>query len=179
MSERDIAERIDAAIERITSGNAAMRVPAEDDDPDLVLAEARMEITLLRGQLANARGTLRDLRGAVDFHNGHGTPTIGRAEAEVYCSRADALLSEPALDKMICIPLEMNEDLEKILGRLCFQCGPVAQVLRQAGHTIKTRAESEQAAVILWLLRLYADHGHKWHLRAGDMLDSITKKGGQ
>ncbi|MFM0163922.1 hypothetical protein PQR39_26345 [Paraburkholderia sediminicola] len=36
-----LVERIDAAIERITSGNAVMRVPADETDPDLVLAECR------------------------------------------------------------------------------------------------------------------------------------------
>jgi DNA-binding response OmpR family regulator len=36
-----LIQRIDAAIRRITSGNAAMRVPAEDTGPDLVLADCK------------------------------------------------------------------------------------------------------------------------------------------
>lgn len=47
----DIEKRIAAAIERITSGHASMRVPAEDTDPDLVLADCRAEIRLLRSSL--------------------------------------------------------------------------------------------------------------------------------
>jgi hypothetical protein len=36
-----LLKRIDSAIDRITSGSSLMRVPAEDTDPDLVLAECR------------------------------------------------------------------------------------------------------------------------------------------
>lgn len=44
----DIEKRIAAAIERITSGHASMRVPAEETDPDLVLADCLAEIRRLR-----------------------------------------------------------------------------------------------------------------------------------
>jgi len=36
-----LLQRIDAAIERVTTGRAAMRSPADPTDPDLVLADAR------------------------------------------------------------------------------------------------------------------------------------------
>ncbi|HDS1142894.1 TPA: hypothetical protein QDZ72_002473 [Stenotrophomonas maltophilia] len=48
----DIEQRITAAIERITSGNAPMRVPADETDPDLVLAYCLAEIRRLRAALA-------------------------------------------------------------------------------------------------------------------------------
>jgi len=44
----DIEERIKAAIARITSGQCSMRVPAEETDPDLVLADCLREIMRLR-----------------------------------------------------------------------------------------------------------------------------------
>lgn len=44
----DIEERIKAAIIRITSGQCSMRVPAEETDPDLVLADCLAEIKRLR-----------------------------------------------------------------------------------------------------------------------------------
>lgn len=44
----DIEERIKAAILRITSGQCSMRVPAEETDPDLVLADCLTEIRRLR-----------------------------------------------------------------------------------------------------------------------------------
>lgn len=50
----DIEQRITAAIERITSGNAPMRVPADETDPDLVLADCLAEIRRLRAELQNA-----------------------------------------------------------------------------------------------------------------------------
>ena len=48
----DIEQRITAAIERITSGNAPMRVPADETDPDLVLADCLAEIRRLRAALS-------------------------------------------------------------------------------------------------------------------------------
>lgn len=47
----DLIERIDAAICRIANGDGPMRVPAEDTDPDMVLAECRKEIFDLCSQL--------------------------------------------------------------------------------------------------------------------------------
>lgn len=38
----ELLGRIDTAIERITSGSCSMRVPAEGDDPDLVLADCKV-----------------------------------------------------------------------------------------------------------------------------------------
>lgn len=46
----EIEDRIKAAILRITSGQASMRVPAEETDPDLVLADCLTEIKRLRAQ---------------------------------------------------------------------------------------------------------------------------------
>jgi hypothetical protein len=36
-----MVERIDAAIKRITSGQAPMRIPVDQTDPDIVLADCR------------------------------------------------------------------------------------------------------------------------------------------
>ena len=46
----------------------------------------------------------------------------------------------------------MTPELASILGLMCFQCISFAQALRAAGHTIKTSAEDEQAAVLHWML---------------------------
>ena len=48
----------------------------------------------------------------------------------------------------------LNDDMIWILGRPNFWCASVANVLRQDGQEIKTKAEHEQAAVIHWLLSL-------------------------
>lgn len=43
-----LTERIAAAVERITHGQAAMRIPVEATDPDVVLADCQREIERLR-----------------------------------------------------------------------------------------------------------------------------------
>lgn len=57
---------------------------------------------------------------------------------------------------------EMNDDLLFILGKPCFQCASIAQILRLTGEDIQPRAESEQAAVIHWMLSYYLKHGENW-----------------
>lgn len=46
-----LSQRIDAAITRITNGRAAMRIPADETDPDIVLVDAKSEIERLRKTL--------------------------------------------------------------------------------------------------------------------------------
>jgi hypothetical protein len=48
-----LVQRIDAAIQRITSGNGAMRVPAENSDPDLVLADCKKLLQHVYGMGGN------------------------------------------------------------------------------------------------------------------------------
>ncbi|KQQ93652.1 hypothetical protein [Massilia sp. Leaf139] len=66
--------------------------------------------------------------------------------------------------------LPLNEDTQFILGRPNFACAGIANRLRQLGHDIQRRAESEQAAVIHFLLNLYQQHGAAWRERASDYL---------
>jgi hypothetical protein len=49
--ENDIVGRIDLAIERVTSGQGQMRIPADPTDPDLVLLAAKDEINSLRAKV--------------------------------------------------------------------------------------------------------------------------------
>lgn len=51
-------ERIEAAIKRITTGHAAMRVPAEATDPDLVLSDCAARIADLEAMLREAGAAL-------------------------------------------------------------------------------------------------------------------------
>ncbi len=61
---------------------------------------------------------------------------------------------------------EMTPELHSILGLMCFQCVPFAQALRAGGHTIKAKAEDEQAAVMHWMLGHYFRHGEDWRTAA-------------
>ena len=53
----------------------------------------------------------------------------------------------------------MTDELASILGLMCFQCINYARALRAGGHTIKNRAEDEQAAVLHWMLSHYFQNG--------------------
>lgn len=56
----------------------------------------------------------------------------------------------------------LNDYTRWILGRPNFACGPIASVLRSLGHEIEHKAEDEQAAVIHWMLSVYAEYGENW-----------------
>lgn len=66
----------------------------------------------------------------------------------------------------------MNADLLNILGRMCFQCGPIADLMRANGYAIPQHAEEEQAWVIYWSLGLYLEHGALW----GELSDAQVKQ---
>lgn len=51
----DLRERIDAAIKRITDGHGSMRVPADPNDPDLVLADCKAMLEHLKTLVADLR----------------------------------------------------------------------------------------------------------------------------
>jgi hypothetical protein len=58
---------------------------------------------------------------------------------------------------------------------MCFTCGPIAHILQRAGHDIKPRAEDEQAAVMIWMIRKYQEHGEGWRAKADDELNALKK----
>lgn len=60
----------------------------------------------------------------------------------------------------------MTQELEKILGTMCFQTISLSQILRAGGQEIEPRAEAEQAAVLHWMLSLWAVHGDEWRKAA-------------
>lgn len=62
-----------------------------------------------------------------------------------------------------------------ILGRPCFVCGPIAHILQAAGHEIILRAENEQAAVIIWMIKKYQEHGASWKTEADKELSALNK----
>jgi len=58
--------------------------------------------------------------------------------------------------------LKFDDEIEFILGRPNFWCGPVARRLREQGHNIKEKSEVEQAHVLYWMMSLYEQHGKEW-----------------
>ena len=71
----------------------------------------------------------------------------------------------------------LNDDLRFIFGRPNFACGGVARGLRQIGWEIDTRAEAEQAAVILWMLQMYLEHGPQWPEAVSQFWESAKRSG--
>lgn len=69
----------------------------------------------------------------------------------------------------------LDADLIEILGRPNFMCADLATRLRAGGHSIKTKAEHEQAAVIHFLLGHYLKHGSDWRNTAGSAFDAIAQ----
>jgi len=65
-ADMPLVERIDAAIERITHGQAAMRVPVEATDPDVVLADCQREIERLRKFVGRVLGEARQYMSDID-----------------------------------------------------------------------------------------------------------------
>jgi len=62
-----------------------------------------------------------------------------------------------------------------ILGKPNFACGYVAERMRKVlGHTIPTKAEEEQAAVIYFCLGHYLKHGAEWAAHADAELNGDT-----
>ncbi|KKL17706.1 hypothetical protein LCGC14_2482860 [marine sediment metagenome] len=72
--------------------------------------------------------------------------------------------------------IAFDKNVEWILGRPCFVCGPIAHRLNELGHNIKPHAEEEQAAVIYWMLCLYEEHGEGWKKKAGEELQQALKE---
>jgi len=66
--------------------------------------------------------------------------------------------------------IDLDNDVEWILGLPNFKCGALARSLRNNGHTIKEKAEAEQAYVIHFLLNLYLTDRDTWRSRAEDKM---------
>lgn len=90
-------DRIEAALKRITEGRAPMRIPADETDPDLVLAAAQKRIEELEAQVARHAEQLRRVAEAVkscayDYASAH-DPT-GRAARRINHLDLDTLIAE-------------------------------------------------------------------------------------
>lgn len=70
--------------------------------------------------------------------------------------------------------LPFDDDVQEILGRMCFQCISIAGALRKMGHVIDRKAEAEQASVLHWLLGHYLRSGKEWRAAASDELKAAA-----
>lgn len=75
---------------------------------------------------------------------------------------------------MITIDPE-NEDVKWILSRPCFTFIDITQILRAGGQKIVQRAEDEQFAGMIWMLKLHQKHGEKWREEGKRELKAIKE----
>lgn len=68
-----------------------------------------------------------------------------------------------------------DAEIRSILGMMCFECGPIADVLRRAGHDIPRKIEMEQSFVMLWLIERYKRHGSGWRDIVNEELRGLAK----
>lgn len=64
----------------------------------------------------------------------------------------------------------MDDEVRWILGQPNFACISYANALRRLGHSIPNKSEEEQAAVIHWMLTVYAQHGDSWREEGAKIL---------
>jgi hypothetical protein len=60
-----------------------------------------------------------------------------------------------------------------ILGRPFFWCASIAAALRRSGRAISYKDEDEQAAVIIWMLQKYQQHGENWRQKGDEELKKL------
>jgi hypothetical protein len=73
-------------------------------------------------------------------------------------------------------PDALSDALRHVLGFPNFKCSPFAHLMRDAGATIKRKAEDEQAVVLHWLIKLVLDHGEKWADAAQEEMKAMREK---
>jgi hypothetical protein len=87
-----------------------------------------------------------------------------------------ALTATPAATAPAALtyPAEFNDELEWILGLICFQCISYAKALRAGGRAIPPKAEAEQAHTLDWMLRHYMRDPQNWRKNAADEARSFA-----
>ena len=74
------------------------------------------------------------------------------------------------------IPFKLDDQVRWILGRPCFAVAGIARVLRNAGVSVATKAEDEQAVAIYWMLEMYFLHGENWRKEADKELKRLLQE---
>lgn len=122
-------------------------------------------------------GAVLDLIAALEAKDDQIAERDGALEREREKSRRMASHIAELEARTVKLPL-LNDDLVAILGRPCFTCAHLAELMRKSGDDIRRKAEHEQAAVIYWFLGLYLEHGDKWEAVAKAEIQSRVAAAG-
>jgi len=90
-----------------------------------------------------------------------------------YRAEIEAAAEQRVMERA-ALPERPDSDLTDILGRMCFQCINIADLLRVNGWEIKNRAEDEQAAVILFTLNHWIADKANWRDNADRELQAVA-----
>jgi hypothetical protein len=122
---------------------------------------------------------MRDYAAAYHTARGNGAQTgvctkCPKWNFDEHCC-GDRILPQPAQpEQTLTYPADFTNDLQWILGLLCFQCIQYAQTLRKGGRTIPNKAEAEQAATLDWMLRRYLADPTGWRKTAADEIRAMA-----
>jgi hypothetical protein len=110
-----------------------------------------------------------------DVNNAHLTAAMRNA--------LPGLLARLRAAEARAFPETLTPELDYVLGRPNFWCGPFAHIFQAAGYDIPKKAEREQAFILHWLTGLVLKHGAAWNQHASTELaalkDKLAVKGGQ
>lgn len=120
----ELVERIGRAIERITTGQAAMRVSVDSTDPDVVLVDCEKEITRLRAKVEEQGMTLGSV--FVFALQGDTTSIIEIANRhEIEVRDGQPFAAAPELLEEITRPRAKVEELRQVLREVEWKGWPV------------------------------------------------------
>lgn len=89
---------------------------------------------------------------------------VSAAEAQRICKVAAAMLNPP------------TPAMQDAMQLMLWDSANIAAILRADGRDIKTRAEDEQSAVLLWALGMAIEHGDDWRARAGEYVQQVRDR---
>lgn len=73
-------------------------------------------------------------------------------------------------------PQKITPELDRVLGLMLWNTGPMAKALRMDGEDIPRKAEREQAHVLHWMIKLALEHGPEWHTKVVARLEGIAAR---
>ena len=77
--------------------------------------------------------------------------------------KSEVMAGTPSPERHGSLTIDPNDfEVRCILGTPCAVCGLISHILRKGGMVIEQKAEVEQATVIVWMLRKYAEQGMRW-----------------
>jgi len=165
---------LDAAISALTASQAVSGQHPDDRAVDAFAMSMKDKMAAARakgrgGWEDPAQCSADDLSRMLRDHLEKGDPRDVANFCMMLHQRGEAIVPQE-------VQLPDNESVRQILGRPNFACIELAGMLRMRGDVIPHRAESEQAAVLRFLLNCYLELPDRWHDNVRDKLRRIERQ---